>query len=76
VRHFPEYQRSLDELRGRYPDLAVEFDRFGGVSDLLAWMQSSGRAKAAVDMIGQDEFEYDFLIEFSPDGTWLAFGLT
>ena len=70
------YQRSLADLRRAAPHLAAEFAAFAGVSDVLAWMQRHGLCSAAVDMIGMDEFEYDFLIELKTEGCWLAFGLT
>lgn len=76
MKHFTEYTTTLNELRSRLPELAAVFDTFGGVSDVLKWMETSGRAKAAVDMISQDEFEYDFLIALNAQGEWLSFGLT
>ena len=33
-------------------------------------------AQARVDIIAQDEFHYDFLIELAPAGRWVAFGVT
>jgi len=67
---------SLRVLRSTHPDLAEEVRHFRGVSDILMWMQQTGRTRAAVDIVGQDEFHYDFLIELEPGGDWLAFGIT
>ena len=48
----------------------------GGVADVLAWMRRAGLAQTVVDIVGMDEFEYDFLIRLRPDGEWVAFGVT
>jgi hypothetical protein len=69
------YTDQIDLLRHAHPELANEFAAFQGVSDILAWMQRRDLTRAAVDIIGMDEFEYDFLIEQGP-GCWLAFGIT
>ena len=70
------YQDQMQSFRTRHSDLAEAVAGFNGVSDVLAWMQRRGLCSAAVDMIGMDEFEYDFLIELRNEGCWLAFGLT
>jgi len=70
------YQHCLPALRDTHPHLAEEFASFNGVSDVLTWMQRRGLCQAAVDMVAQDEFESDFLIELKSEGIWLAFGLT
>ena len=49
---------------------------FTGIRGVLEWMQRRGLAQARVDIIGQDEFHYDFLIELKPGGRWIAFGVT
>jgi hypothetical protein len=63
-------------MRSAHPRLAADLAGFNRVSDVLAWMQRRDLCSAAVDMIGMDEFEYDFLIELHAEGCWLAFGLT
>jgi hypothetical protein len=71
-----KYAEHIAALRATDPTLAEEAAGFRGVSDVLAWMQRRGLARTAVDIVGQDEFEYDFLIQLEPAGRWLAFGLT
>jgi hypothetical protein len=34
------------------------------------------RGLKRVDIVAQDEFHYDFLIELEPGGRWAAFGVT
>jgi hypothetical protein len=72
----PEYADHVAALRAEHPELAAVFADFGGVADVLAWMKRAGLAQTAVDIVGMDEFEYDFLIRLRPDGEWVAFGLT
>jgi hypothetical protein len=71
-----DYADHVEVLRHQDPDLADEVAAFPSITGVLAWMQRRGLARAAVDIIGQDEFHYDFLIELERGGRWLAFGVT
>lgn len=71
-----EYADHVEQLRADWPDLAADIAGFTGIEHVLTWMQQRGRARAAIDIVGQDEFSYDFLIELEPGGRWLAFGVT
>jgi len=71
-----EYVDHIRALQAERPELADAIADFTGVADLLAWMQRANLARAAVDIVGMDEFEYDFLIHLGPNGEWLSFGLT
>ncbi len=71
-----QYADYCDALRATHPQLADEFARFGGISDVLAWMQRRDLCRTAVDIVGQDEFHYDFLIQLPADGGWIAVGVT
>jgi hypothetical protein len=70
---FSDYVRHLRESD---PDLAAEFAGFTGVEHVLQWMQRRGLTKPPIDIVGQDEFSYDFLVQFEPQGRWLVFGVT
>ncbi len=70
------YSDHVEVLRASRPDLAAEVADFTGVSSVLRWMQDRGLARTEVDIVGQDEFESDFLIRLGPGQEWLAFGLT
>jgi hypothetical protein len=72
----PEYSAHVKELRGAAPELADEVAEFTGIGDVLSWMVHRCRNRVPVDTVGQDEFEYDFLMELEPDGRWLVFGVT
>jgi hypothetical protein len=72
----PEYAEYVEWLRASCPDLAAEVASFSSVEQVLQWMQSRYAGRVAVDIVGQDEFHYDFLIEVEPGGRWLAFGVT
>jgi hypothetical protein len=71
-----EYADYVTVLRRESPDLATEVAAFRGMVQVLQWMQQRGLTQAAVDMIGMDEFSYDFLIQLEPAGRWIAFGVT
>jgi hypothetical protein len=70
---YPDY---VAALRTDAPELAEELAAFQGITGVLDWMKRRGLCQAAVDIVGQDEFHYDFLIQFEPGGRWLAFGVT
>ena len=71
---YPDYVRLLRE---EHSQLADEFASFTGVKDVLDWMQRRGLLERdGIDMVGQDEFHYDFLIRLEPAGRWLVFGVT
>ncbi len=72
----PEYADHVEALRAESPDLAAEIALFRGVEEVLQWMKQRGLTRAAVDLIGMDEFSYDFLIQLEPAGRWIAFGVT
>ena len=61
---------------GRSVHLAAQTADFTGVSSVLRWMQARGLARTSVDIVGQDEFEYDFLIRLGSEREWIVFGLT
>ena len=71
----PEYAAHVERLRAADPGLAAELAGCAGVEHVLVWMPQRGLGRAAVDIIGQDEFNYDFLIELEAGGRWLAFGV-
>lgn len=71
-----EYGDYVTALREQSPDLAAEVASFRGLEAVLQWMQWHGLTQATVDMIGMDEFSFDFLIQLEPHGRWIAFGVT
>jgi len=72
----PDYVDYVARLRSTDPELAGEIAGFPSVTGVLNWMQPRGLSSAAVDMVGMDEFEYDFLIQLEPGGRWVVFGVT
>jgi hypothetical protein len=72
----PEYADYVERLRAACPDLAAEVGSFHGVEEVLQWLQRRSGGRVAVDIVGQDEFHYDFLIELEPGGRWVSFGVT
>jgi hypothetical protein len=71
----PEYADYIPALRRQEPQLAEELSGFYGISAVLDWMQRCDLTRTAVDIIGMDEFNYDFLLQL-PLGKWLVFGVT
>jgi hypothetical protein len=72
-REYPDY---ADLLRLADPALADQVAGFTGITSVMAWMQRHDRTRSAIDIVGQDEFHYDFMIELEPAGRWVVFGVT
>jgi hypothetical protein len=71
-----EYAEHVEALRAESPDLAKEVASFRGVEHVLQWLKQRELTRTAVDLIGMDEFSYDFLIQLEPEGRWIAFGVS
>ncbi len=70
----PEFAEYVDGLRAEHPELARAFAGFKGIDDVLRWM--GNRTRTDIDIVGMDEFHYDFLVRLDDSGRWLAFGVT
>lgn len=70
------YADHVELVRSSVPELAAEVASFRSMEQVLQWMQRRQLTRAAVDLIGMDEFSYDFLIQLEPGGRWIAFGVT
>jgi len=70
------YADYVKTVRGCEPELADAFAGFASVEHVLQWMERQGLSHTPVDIVGQDEFSYDFLVHFSAPERWLAFGVT
>lgn len=70
------YAEEVGQLRKTNPDLADAIADFTGIAQVVDWLGARGAGNLKIDMIGMDEFEYDFLIEVDPEGRWLVFGVT
>jgi len=71
-----DYADYVERLHAQDQALAAELAGFHGVERVLQWMQERGLIHTAIDLVGQDEFSYDFLVQLGLDGRWLAFGVT
>lgn len=70
-----EYADHIAALRSPHPELADVFGRSDSLESVLDWMKDRSLPRDAVDIIGQDEFSYDFLIRLDAVEHWLAFGV-
>lgn len=71
-----EYSDYVADLRQEAPDLADAIADWHSIESVLAWMQTRSLPPGSVDLIAQDEFEYDFLVPLDAGGRWLWFGVT
>jgi hypothetical protein len=71
----PEFEDYLQHLRATHADLATEFAGFTGIEQVLQWMSRRQLTGRDVDIVGQDEFHYDFLVRLDGEGRWLGFGV-
>jgi hypothetical protein len=71
----PEFDDYVARLRPEHPELADAFAGFTGIEQVLQWMSRRALTGKDVDIVGQDEFHYDFLVRLEAEGRWLAFGV-
>jgi hypothetical protein len=71
----PGFKDYVEALRAEHPELARDFAGFDGLEDVLQWLGRRDLGRGAVDIVGQDEFHYDFLVRLE-GGRWLAVGVT
>jgi hypothetical protein len=73
-----EYADYVERLRAAEPTLAGEFAGLTGIEHILQWMQRHGMCeqRQVIDLVGQDEFSNDFLLQLEPEGRWLVCGVT
>ena len=71
----PEFADHVERLRPAHPELADAFAGFTGIEQVLQWMAGRVLTGKDVDIVGQDEFHYDFLVRLEGEGRWLAFGV-
>ncbi|HYT89478.1 MAG TPA: hypothetical protein VEL76_12300 [Gemmataceae bacterium] len=69
---YPDY---VEQLRRADPGLAATFAAFTGLESVLTWLNQSSPTAGGVDIVGMDEFHYDFLVRLD-GGRWAAFGVT
>ncbi len=74
--NLPDYPDYVAKIQSTDRELAGELAEFQSVTSVLDWMKPRNFCSAAIDMVGMDEFEYDFLIQLEPGGRWLVFGVT
>jgi hypothetical protein len=71
-----KYADYIERLRAHEPTLANELASFRSLENVLHWIQERALNKTDVDLVGQDEFSYDFLLRLGSNGRWLVFGVT
>jgi hypothetical protein len=71
-----EYHDYVAVLRRQDPELADEIAAFQGLDAVLNWMRDRALPQGCIDLVGQDEFEYDFVVHLNEQNRWLAFGIT
>jgi hypothetical protein len=70
------YSDYIELLHKQDPDLAQELAGFDGMEQVLHWMERRKLVQPAPDLICQDEFSYDFLLQLEPGGRWLSFAVS
>lgn len=71
-----DYRQHLSTLAASDPDLAAEVEPLRNLEHILGWLPWAGVAMAAVDLVQQDEYCYDFLVPLPGGPRWLVFGVT
>jgi hypothetical protein len=71
-----EYSEYVERLKSADKDIAEQVAGFSGIDHVLQWMQQHELVQTDADIVGQDEFSYDFLLRLVPTSRWLSFAVT
>lgn len=71
-----DFAEQLRELRLTDPVLADRVVGLKNLESILAWIPTVGLSLASVDLVQQDEYNYDFLVPLEDGQRCLSFGLT
>lgn len=69
------YAKSVLAFRNSHPELASELSNFDSLEGVLNWVRGRGGSIADIEVVPQDEFCHDVIVETSP-GVFLAFETT
>ncbi len=80
--HRNAFKLDLDSLPTRYRGLVAGLEEISTLEHLFAWIRAGGERFGAIDLLAQDEFSHDMVVECFPDPdlqeskVYLAFGST
>ena len=70
------YKDDIWQLKQTYPEVAAAFGDMRTLEDVFKWIREVGSRAGAVDVIAQDEFSHDFVVELVDIRKFAAFGVT
>lgn len=70
------YKGDIEHLSETYPDIANAFGGLRTLEEVFKWIRGAGDASGAIDVIAQDEFSHDFVLELPELKRFAAFGVT
>jgi hypothetical protein len=70
-----DYADQLAALRAADPALGDAVSELRNLEAILKWAPAAGVPLAALDLIQQDEYSYDFFVPL-PDSRWLVFAVS
>jgi hypothetical protein len=71
-----EYTDHWRRLAEADPALAAPLRDLRGLGGVMAWMAGRGLPLNSADIVQQDEFSLDFVVDLRQGGRHLAFGIT
>lgn len=70
------YRDDIDNLRDAYPSIASAFEGMKTLEDVFKWIREVGPEAGEIDVIAQDEFSHDVVVELTTLKRYAAFGVT
>ncbi|MGE3804267.1 MAG: hypothetical protein AB7K24_06310 [Gemmataceae bacterium] len=70
-----DYAQHIERLRSSEPGLAVALADFRSLEQVLDWLRVRGLPFTNLDLVTQDEYSHDLLIEL-PEKRYLVFGMS
>jgi|AGTN01.1.fsa_nt_gi hypothetical protein len=70
------YEKDIEQLRETFPFVATAFGGMRTLEDVFKWIREVGSVAGSIDVIAQDEFSHDFVLELPGLKMFVAFGVT
>ncbi|MCA9801738.1 MAG: hypothetical protein KC777_07110 [Cyanobacteria bacterium HKST-UBA02] len=70
------YKMDIEALRTEHPDLAEFFSGVNTLEKVFEWVRHNPDKAGEIELIPQDEFSHDMIVELTDRPGWLVAGVT
>jgi hypothetical protein len=71
-----KYETGLKKLSRTHPGIFKSLSGKTTLEGVFEWIREAGSKAGAIDLVPQDEFTHDVVVELNETGEYLVFGCT